>query len=1078
MDAEEEDDEEELDLDSEDEAILGPSYRRKRQLLAVDNHRKDTLAKKTKESLFDILNSKPPWEADGTEEPSASSKRTARGNSKAERMVGGGSSASPNTLQQVPRIGPQRFTPIANMDVISTLGTPPESRPVPRSLNSRMADNHDSSSLLATPSIADTRSLMTTISLDGQSDFFSSKASFARTRQEFPLPPQPHEPSGLRYPSETNGNAFASGNKGTSPNRLNSYKSSPNLGTMNGNSMTSLISSDAGASALSVPTMAPPQMRPLPRRMEAKDERKVDKRINDDLIDFLRSATPPPSIAPASVPSGTSLPMRTNTRSATLQNGTSTTKTRLGSVNFRSFMRGGSSKRPSTAPGPASTADFGKFSSASGAGFGGANSGLPAVDEMGRFRSGAGRTTHGSLLNIGRRQSESRDAPLNSLPLQRAVENVVSGSVPPTSFLAHTAHRYNVPSPITATAPIDATTMSTSTMIMTGGHAASPLAKQAHKDWELAQMMEKELMDRKIAQDEEEEQEKEKKKREMMLIQASYATFADAQAQLTPKAYNTSMQAQRDAITHPHPVPAHQATTLQQAPLLTPEHSRDDLYLIATGPYETTLNTNSKDSRAAHGNTQATPTAQAEAISGVDTPPTTPEDKTHASQFKPLQTLQEGEESLPRSSTSSVSASPSTVMPGMAHKHQRRLSAVRRKPSPRVENEIPASNTGNTTTTSQTFLGDTSNHSVLYEFAMQRSRETSNSSKSSGLEPAFATPATKLIDEYRGSNGQSIDAKNKADELQQEAALKSSFAGQASLRSLPATINSTTSSAPLSELTNAPSVTRPAGQPSGASSITGTSRPPSTLLMPLAPRYGAMGNNKSQADIHDVLLSLRNNMISATSVADCLDMIDAALFEVAYDTKDNSTPSVIQEEESTVDVIEPATQKKDTGIEEASVVAVEPVLREQTLATEVEVPQKVVEIIKLRPRTSRYVNRVFDGIVEYYMPQITSRYISTGTGLDKPIAESHIETALAPKKVLSTMVETEDKVPSLRFSSGDRSSIHSDDAASLDKTCSDTTLVGQTTNVTLDGVSKGGVSFIESEEDEQEVLEKAVDLAA
>lgn len=1068
---------EELDWDSEDERILGRPYKgSKRQR---DKNR--LASKKTKESLFDILNSKPPWE-DDTPKTVPAAKKVSESN-KAEKLMGGyrsnpeEPSSKALSLQAAPYIVPKKFTPIANLEIISTLNGEHhlnDQNIEARSLDAWVKEAHEAGAGLATPSIPDTTSLLTTTSLDGQSDFFSSKASFGFRSKDFPLPPQYLQDEGAITPSPSQTSYTKTA---ASSNKLNSYKSSPALGSMNAQAATSMMGA-AGSSSLSIPALGtgPPRSPPV-RRLEAKDERQVYKRVNNDLIDFLRTAEPPSEGAPpASSASPASLPSGINRNSNTLTNG----KARLGSVNFRSFM-GRGSKRPSTAPGPTSSGSLSTFAATTRAvGFSGGMDGLPAVDEIGRLsvQQQQSRTVHSSLLHIGRRHSESQEVNISSSSSHHRVESAISNSVPPAASLSQTSIRAEkrILSSPALTIPSTRTTM-----IIPSAHAASPAGKEVRKVSEQAQAAEQDLTLEQLrleTEGKERSQQEETKRKELALIRDSYATFAEAASQLTPRAFGLSMQEQRDRVTHPLSA----VSASLQAPLLTPDHSQDDLYHIS-------------NSRHSGENVHSKHILQARATSGVDTPPMTPEEKSHSPQFTPLQSLPEGEEarsvttSVPSrqsgSPASIISASPSTVMPGMAHKHQRTLSAVRRKPSPKVE--VDGGPHATTDQSSRHAIEKISHHSVLYEYSAARSREVSSSSQSSGLDPGHTpTPATMLVDEYRGS-ARHLDQDRSLANLVQCESVKAAAAGQASVRSLPYTLNSVSSSAPLSEITNAPLTTR-LNTLSRSGSTNAPSRPPSTVILPLSPRHvsaSMIGNKAYQADIHDVLLSMRNNMVCASSVAECLEIVDAALFEYAYDTKDSYAPSIIEEEAGPDDLQTGGGSKKETpGGPHAEQWQLEVSDRkeEATAAADLSsMKEKIVEIVKLRPRTSRYVNRAYDAIIQYYLT-----YPSTPCILPKGYySDEGVKTCQEPGEYDQTSlnaVENHSKentnTPSLYHSVGESTGSIEPADSPQDMTSSNTPLMSETINdetpcrVKRSLDSKNFSLFNSEEEEEEEVLRK------
>ncbi|KAL7009485.1 hypothetical protein EMMF5_001116 [Cystobasidiomycetes sp. EMM_F5] len=93
-------------------------------------------------------------------------------------------------------------------------------------------------------------------------------------------------------------------------------------------------------------------------------------------------------------------------------------------------------------------------------------------------------------------------------------------------------------------------------------------------------------------------------------------------------------------------------------------------------------------------------------------------------------------------------------------------------------------------------------------------------------------------------------------------------------------------------------------------------RPASTIVLPVAPLSADTmdGTSSTNEILNHVLMNLRNCMLSATSVNECLDLVDAALFEVAYDIH---SPSESQFEHfNSIDSAMPAASETRLGASE------------------------------------------------------------------------------------------------------------------------------------------------------------------
>lgn len=1172
--------EEELDLDSEDEAILGPS--RKKRLA-------QTKAKKKKESLFDILNSEPPWqESDvmdqdayafgGQSDPKSKSpnsvvngklsnglNRTSSSSSSSPATTnsntssGGGifrsnkasssKTASPTSARgaavssspaaylpppSTSASAAKQFSPIANLDFLGHID------------DAQAQAQAQAPTLRNAQSIADTRSFVTSTSYDHQSEVLSSKASFALTAgKEFPDPPistnkghgngknsttyaqsfssstmtnttaklSPTAPSfgnrsSASSPTSTiaptanmnnnNINVLANGN-GSS--RLATHRSSPNLSS----EATPAFLREDSASYSAYGTGIINKNKPV-RRLQAKDEKNIRKENNDDLIAFLRDATPPPpplSASASSTVNSFGLPSPGVTPSYHSLPGKKSSK-------FRSFMRNaGISKRPSTA---ASIDDD--------AAAGGARPFTPTsssifehernvhqrnpqqhekIDEHGRLggfnQSGSfGRTQHSSMsnLHLNRKLSKSREAlrPATSsatlsgaissgnthnqgnLPVSSTNAAPAPSSTPPAVSSGYTSHMHQY-------SLSNGSNMGVTTVISSAGKAASPAARQAHLDWELAAMMEKEL------------------DASSSNVGIGHAlplqnTARSNDKNLVPHAqqytatnYET-MEERREVTAHPglagisRPTNDMTVLTREKTSLDNTVYGTSSSHVSHTGTHRSAPPA-AIIAPTASANVNSALVSQAHAISGVDTPPLTPEEKFHAHgvQYRPLHTLAEVSPDLERSRTSTSSTistaggSPSAVGPGMAHKHQRRLSAVKRKPSPRVDEESSDNNNHASDVlkrspfTSRSGLVKTSASPIL------QSRDDEGplpSPYTAGpasltLAAAFATPAARLVDEYREATAATASSYlvSPPSSRRQEKTISlhsTSIRDDSSTRSL----SSNAASTPLTGVASSQYhsqqslLSRTLSLPSAK-----TSRPISTALVPLSPRPAG----KAYTDIHDILLSLRNNMISANSVLDCLEMIDATLFEVAYDTKASSSPVTIEEED------ENDPEARNGEVHDA----VEP--QQLTAAKVISASIQPVQI----HHTSRYINRTFDAVIEYFLLHPQSRHLFPKNFHRFDATRTFpIPSLVAPRtpslkiiKLPSSQANDIQRTPSIVYSASESTSTGSEDGmASASQT-------SRKSSISRDdkGQDERCIdSFLleSQEEDEQEIISKTLEV--
>lgn len=209
-------------------------------------------------------------------------------------------------------------------------------------------------------------------------------------------------------------------------------------------------------------------------------------------------------------------------------------------------------------------------------------------------------------------------------------------------------------------------------------------------------------------------------------------------------------------------------------------------------------------------------------------------------------------------------------------------------------------------------------------------------------------------------------------------------------------------------------------------------------------------------------------MISASSVHECLEIIDAALFEVAYDTKESKAPSVI-DEETEEGTSSAAALLKETSSSSTVDQSNKRVFKNEGTQTEVETtaadPRTVVtqQEVQLhssfgKARTSRYVNRVYNAILEYYLVDSTSlplalrkHYTPSCPLVLNTTDTDHMGVTTEQKAILPAPEEsisvTVQRTPSLGYSASTGTKSYDGISAVADKTSPDTTLVADVSNL-------------------------------
>lgn len=345
-------------------------------------------------------------------------------------------------------------------------------------------------------------------------------------------------------------------------------------------------------------------------------------------------------------------------------------------------------------------------------------------------------------------------------------------------------------------------------------------------------------------------------------------------------------------------------------PLLTPDNSRDSLFKIATGRTDGAagqlsppLSTGrSLNPAASHYETP------------LQTPPATPQEK-RVPAFPSTLAASDIVPEMRRTASDGVV---------LEKQHRRQSSLVKRKPSPRIEEEeelnslygssspvktaepvnplllsaVIGARKGSVASTSSSGSGgglkrDLSVRSTgsSYHPAKEpsRSREASANSfisVSSGSIGADHTPTGETASAATAQwSGAVAPASPPTQEISIPAALDLE---KEEMEVIPTPLYTAQSYFRASKLV----------QRDGHLMSSSGSRPVSAILVP-----GSYAGKGGKPDTHDILLSLRNEMLGAQNVADCLDLLDNAMFEIAYEIKSAAQmhePIIEEEQEDDV----------------------------------------------------------------------------------------------------------------------------------------------------------------------------------
>lgn len=377
-----------------------------------------------------------------------------------------------------------------------------------------------------------------------------------------------------------------------------------------------------------------------------------------------------------------------------------------------------------------------------------------------------------------------------------------------------------------------------------------------------------------------------------------------SQKYVFPDIFGTSSTVSAGHIGTVQPVP-------MAVPLLTPDTSRDSLFKIATGKADTTGQLSPPLSTGRSANP---PISHFE--TPLQTPPATPQEKRVPA--------------FPGSLAASLASVPEmrrTASDGVIieKQHRRQSSLVKRKPSPRFEpgEELPglygsgitamplqpvnplllSAMTGErkasiASTASSASVGlkrelSTRSGGSSYHGPQEsvRSREASSASfmsMSSGSIRDAETPVPETASVVTArSSGAVAPASLPSQEISIPAPLD---LGKEEMETIPAplfTAQSFFRSTKVASAAQKDAISRSFMTSSG-------SRPVSAILV--SGSYGVNGR-AGKPDPHDVLLSLRNEMLGAQNVADCLELLDNAMFEIAYEIKPAGQETIIEEQE-------------------------------------------------------------------------------------------------------------------------------------------------------------------------------------
>ena len=365
-----------------------------------------------------------------------------------------------------------------------------------------------------------------------------------------------------------------------------------------------------------------------------------------------------------------------------------------------------------------------------------------------------------------------------------------------------------------------------------------------------------------------------------------------------------------DASTQQEP-----ATTAPiSAPLLTPDNSRDSLFKIATGNSSIAGQLSPPLSTARSANP---PMSHYE--TPLQTPPATPQEK-RVPAFPAAFALGDTLPEMRRTASEGAA---------FDKQHRRASSIVKRKPSPRIEDEEELSALyGNSSRA-------TSPVNPLLLSAIVGERKGSVASTASSSSGGIASGLTrKLSVQSGGSSYHASKDQSRSREPSSQSFMSvssGSFEGAGAPESASVHTAKTAGDAlptsPIAQEATVPPhlelekeemeviptplftaqsyfrasrLASPAQKDAISRSFmtSSGSRPVSAILVP--GNYGAKGSQRGKPDTHDVLLSLRNEMLGARSVADCLELVDNAMFEIAYEIKPSCDETIFEEEEQEI----------------------------------------------------------------------------------------------------------------------------------------------------------------------------------